>query len=129
MIAAMVKSAIVLVVAAIVASAMKRQSAAVRHAVWTAGLIGAMAIPLFTLTLPSWQTSLAAPAVALFQKLMLPLEILTRAAIVIWIAGATLGILLLLYSAGRLAWVAIGAEPVGEARWEAPAGEVRSNPG
>ena len=47
MIAAMIKSAIILAAAAFVASLMKRQSAAFRHAVWTAGLIGAMAIPLF----------------------------------------------------------------------------------
>jgi beta-lactamase regulating signal transducer with metallopeptidase domain len=129
MIAAMIKSAIVLVAAALVASLMKRQSAAVRHAVWTAGLIGAMAVPLFTLTLPSWQTSLATPVVTLFQKFMVPLAILQQAAIGIWIAGATVGILLLLYSAGRLAWVAIGAEPVEDARWAALAEEVRQNLG
>jgi hypothetical protein len=68
MIVAMIKSAIVLAAAAFVASLMRRQSAAVRHAVWTAGLIGAMAIPLFTITLPSWQTSLAAPLVPLFKS-------------------------------------------------------------
>ena len=125
MIVAMIKSAIVLAAAAFVASLMRRQSAAVRHAVWTAGLIGAMAIPLFTITLPSWQTSLAAPLVPLFQKLIVPLGILRQAAIGIWIAGAVAGILLLLYSAGRLAWVAIGAEPVDDARWAALAEEVR----
>jgi beta-lactamase regulating signal transducer with metallopeptidase domain len=129
MIAAMIKSAIVLMVAGLVASALKRQSAAVRHAVWTAGLVGAMAIPLFTLTLPSWQTTLAAPAVMLFQKLMLPLGILKQTAIVVWIAGAAAGMLLLLYSAGRLAWVAIGAEPVEDARWAALAEEVRQKLG
>ena len=129
MIAAMIKSAIVLAAAAFVASLMKRQSAAVRHAVWTAGLIGAMAIPLFTLTLPSWQTSLAEPVVALFQKLVVPLEILRQAAIGIWIAGAAAGILLLLYSAGRLAWIAIGAEPVEDARWSTLAEDVRRSLG
>jgi len=92
MIAAMIKSAIVLAAAAVVASLMRRQSAAVRHAVWTAGLIGAMAIPLFTLTLPEWQTSVAASAVTLFQKFMVPLGILRQAAIGIWIAGAAAGI-------------------------------------
>ena len=69
MIAAMIKSAIVLAAAAFVASLMKRQSAAFRHAVWTAGLIGAMAIPLFSITLPSWQTRLAGPVLALLQRL------------------------------------------------------------
>jgi len=113
----MIKSAIVLVIAGLVAAAMKKQSAAIRHAVWTAGLIGAMAIPLFSLTLPSWQTSFAESAVTLFQKLMLPLGVLRPAAIAVWIAGAAAGMTLLLYSAGRLAWVAIGAQPVEDARW------------
>src|SRR5678815_5363445 len=111
MIVAMIKSAIVLAAAAFIASLMKRQSAAFRHAVWTAGLIGALAIPLFTLTLPSWQTRFAGPALALLEKLTGPLGGIRLVAIVVWIAGATAGILLLLYSAARLAWVAIGAEP------------------
>ena len=129
MIAAMIKSAIVLAAAAFVASLMKRQSAAFRHAVWTAGLIGAMAIPLFTLTLPSWQTSFAGPVLALLQKVMGPLGVVRQAAVVLWIAGATAGMLLLLYSAGRLAWVAIGAEPVEDTRWAALAEEVRRSLG
>src|SRR5262245_49764105 len=129
MIAAMLKSAIVLVVAACVASLMKRQSAAVRHTVWTAGLIGAMAIPLCTLTLPSWQSGIAGPAVAFFERAISALSGIRQVAVGLWIAGATAGILLLLYSAGRLAWVAIGAEPVEDARWSALAEEVRRNLG
>ena len=38
-------------------------------------------------------------------------------------------ILLLLYSAGRLAWIAMGAEPVEDARWAALADEVRRSLG
>jgi beta-lactamase regulating signal transducer with metallopeptidase domain len=129
MIAAMLKSAVVLLVAAGVAFLMKRQSAAVRHTVWTAGLIGAMAIPLCTLTLPSWQAGFAGPAVAFFERAMSTLSAVRQAAIGLWIAGATVGILLLLYSAGRLAWVAIGAEPVEDARWSALAEEVRRSLG
>ena len=129
MIAAMIKSAIVLALAAGVASLMKRQSAAVRHTVWTAGLIGAMAIPLATLTLPSWQASFADPVIALLQKTTDSVGLLRQAAIGIWIAGAAAGILLLVYSAGRLAWVAIGAEPIEDARWAALADEVRRNLG
>ena len=125
MIAAMIKSAIVLAAAAFIASLMKRQSAAFRHAVWTAGLIGAMAIPLFTVTLPSWQTSFAGPVLSFLQTAIGPLGILRQAAIGVWLAGAAAGILLLLYSAGRLAWVAIGAEPVADVRWAALAEEVR----
>jgi beta-lactamase regulating signal transducer with metallopeptidase domain len=129
MIAAMIKSAIVLAIAACVASLMKRQSAAVRHTVWTAGLIGAMAIPLCTLTLPSWQASFAGPVIALLQKATSSVGLLRQAAIGIWIAGAAAGMLLLLYSAGRLAWVAIGAEPIEDTRWAALADEVRRNLG
>jgi beta-lactamase regulating signal transducer with metallopeptidase domain len=129
MIVAMIKSAIVLAVAACVASLMKRQSAAIRHTVWTAGLAGAMAIPLFTLTLPSWETSLIAPVIAFLQKSVGFLGGVRQAAVTIWVAGATAGILLLLYSAGRLAWVAIGAEPVQDARWAAIAEEVRTRLG
>src|SRR6187401_781762 len=129
MIAAMIKSAIILAAAAFVASLMKRQSAAFRHAVWTAGLIGAMAIPLFTITLPSWQTSLAGPALAMLQWVTGPLGIVRQLAIGLWIAGAAAGILLLLYSAGRLAWIAMGAEPVEDARWAALADEVRRSLG
>lgn len=129
MIAAMIKSAIVLAIAACVASLMKRQSAAVRHTVWTAGLIGAMAIPLCTLTLPSWQSSFAGPVIALVQKTTSSLGLLRQVAIGLWIAGAAAGMLLLLYSAGRLAWVAIGAEPIEDTRWAALADEVRRNLG
>jgi beta-lactamase regulating signal transducer with metallopeptidase domain len=129
MIAAMIKSAVVLAVAACVASLLKRQSAAVRHTVWTAGLIGAMAIPLFTLTLPSWQTSFAGPVLALIQESLGAPALLAPFAITLWIAGATAGLLLLLYSAGRLAWVAIGSEPVEDARWAALAEGVRQRLG
>jgi beta-lactamase regulating signal transducer with metallopeptidase domain len=129
MIVAMIKSAIVLAAAAFVASLMKRQSAAVRHAVWTAGLIGAMAIPLFTLTLPVWQTSFVTPLISQFAKIAGPLGVLRQTAIILWIAGAAAGIFLLLYSAGRLAWVAIGAEPVEDERWAALAEQVRQKLG
>ena len=129
MIAAMIKSAIILIVAAGVASLMRRQSAAVRHAVWTAGLIGAMAVPLCTLTLPSWETGFAASALSFLETSLGFLGTLRQVAVTIWIAGATVGILLLLYSAGRLAWVAIGAEPIEDARWAALAEEVRRDLG
>src|SRR5262245_6821457 len=129
MIAAMIKSAVVLAAAAFVASLMKRQSAAFRHAVWTAGLIGAMAIPLFTITLPSWQTRFATPALAFAQKTVGTLGAFRQVAIALWIAGAAAGLFLLLYSAARLAWVAIGAEPVEDARWWTLAEDVRRSLG
>jgi beta-lactamase regulating signal transducer with metallopeptidase domain len=121
MIAAMIKSAIVLVIAACAASLLRRQSAAVRHTIWTAGLFGAMAIPMFTLALPAfplWQPEIAA-------RLLAPLALFRQTAITIWLAGATAGMMLLLYGAARLAWVAIRSEPIQDARWAALAEEVR----
>jgi beta-lactamase regulating signal transducer with metallopeptidase domain len=55
MITVMIKSAIVLAVAACIAGLLRRQSAALRHAIWTAGLLGALLVPLCSVTLPAWQ--------------------------------------------------------------------------
>jgi beta-lactamase regulating signal transducer with metallopeptidase domain len=129
MIAAMIKSAIVLALAACVASLMRRQSAAVRHTIWTAGLIGAMAIPICTLVLPSWRPEWATQTLVLIQLATSSLASFSRAAVALWIAGATAGMLLLFYGACRLAWIAIRSEPVEDARWAALAEEVRRNLG
>jgi beta-lactamase regulating signal transducer with metallopeptidase domain len=129
MIAAMIKSAIVLALAACVASLMRRQSAAVRHTIWTAGLIGAMAVPLCTLALPSWHPEIATRALLLIQQISGTLGSLRQAAVVLWIAGATAGMMLLLYGACRLAWVAVRSEPIEDARWRALAEEVRKSLG
>jgi beta-lactamase regulating signal transducer with metallopeptidase domain len=129
MIAAMIKSAIVLAMAACIASLMRRQSAAVRHTIWTAGLIGAMAIPICTLALPSWRPEIATTAILLIQQASGALGSFRQVAIVLWIAGATFGMMLLLYGAGRLAWVAIRSEPVDDARWATLAEEVRRSLG
>jgi len=67
MISIMIKSAIVLVVAGCIASALRRQSAALRHAIWTAGLIGALVVPLCSITLPSWQNGFVGWAESIFQ--------------------------------------------------------------
>jgi beta-lactamase regulating signal transducer with metallopeptidase domain len=67
MISIMIKSAIVLAVAACIASALRRQSAALRHAIWTAGLIGALVVPLCSITLPAWQNGFVGWAENIFQ--------------------------------------------------------------
>jgi beta-lactamase regulating signal transducer with metallopeptidase domain len=129
MIAAMIKSAIVLAMAAFTASLLKRQSAAVRHTIWTAGLFGAMAIPMFTLALPSWQPGVAAEVMAWIQSTTVSLGIFRQAAIGIWITGAAAGMTLLFYGAARLAWVAMRSEPVEDDRWAALAEDVRTQLG
>jgi len=67
MISIMIKSAVVLAVAACVATALRRQSAALRHAIWTAGLIGALVVPLCSITLPEWQNGFIGWAENMFQ--------------------------------------------------------------
>jgi beta-lactamase regulating signal transducer with metallopeptidase domain len=66
MISIMIKSAIVLAVAACISSALRRQSAALRHAIWTAGLIGALVVPLCSITLPPWQNGFVGWAESIF---------------------------------------------------------------
>jgi beta-lactamase regulating signal transducer with metallopeptidase domain len=68
MISIMIKSAIVLAVAAGVAGVLRRQSAALRHAIWTAGLIAALVVPLCSITLPPWQNGFVGWAESVFKS-------------------------------------------------------------
>ncbi|MGH7693917.1 MAG: M56 family metallopeptidase [Gemmatimonadaceae bacterium] len=63
------KASAILVCAALVAHALKRQSAARRHLVWSAGITSALLLPLAQLSLPTWSvavryTAPETPAVA-----------------------------------------------------------------
>jgi beta-lactamase regulating signal transducer with metallopeptidase domain len=131
MIPTMIKSAIALLVAASVASSLKRRSASVRHAVWTAGLLAAMAIPLCAWLLPEWLvTARWTEGIAgLAGSVVTNTGGIQRAAIVIWLGGAAVGMLLLLFGTGRLMWIAFGSVPVHDPRWEALAEDVRKELG
>jgi hypothetical protein len=104
------KSTAVILAAALAAAAFRRRSAATRHLVWAVGLVGALAIPLASMLLPSWswENPLVEPGLAGPQP---------EVAFAVWLAGAAAGLAWMLASAGRLAWVAFGARPFRDARW------------
>jgi beta-lactamase regulating signal transducer with metallopeptidase domain len=55
---AAIKGAILVLVAAIAAYFLRNRSAASRHAVWTAAVVGHLAIPVLAITLPEWRLSI-----------------------------------------------------------------------
>src|SRR2546423_9097923 len=63
---ATIKGAILVMLAVTAVFALRKKSAASRHAVWSAAVIGHLAIPVFMLLLPAWRIPLlpAAPWVA-----------------------------------------------------------------
>jgi beta-lactamase regulating signal transducer with metallopeptidase domain len=52
------KGTLLIAAAALVAQALKDRSAAARHAAWTAAVIGHLALPVLTLTIPAWRLPL-----------------------------------------------------------------------
>jgi TonB family protein len=50
------KSTLILAFAWILSLALRSRSAALRHAVWTAGILGSLLLPILTLALPMWRS-------------------------------------------------------------------------
>src|SRR5262245_31330246 len=132
MIDAVITSSLIVGGAALCSAIFRRQSAAVRHMIWTAALVFALVAPLSTPLLPSWelgpvpiaavideqpqftsQTSdVAVPSAS--QTLNLSVADLMFC---VWLAGIGLGILWLLVGAARLGWLAFHARPVRGGKW------------
>jgi TonB family protein len=67
-----VKATLLLLFAWMVAAALHTQSAALRHQVWAAGILGTLAVPAFTLLLPAWHSSAFKHASALWTAQHVP---------------------------------------------------------
>ena len=134
-----VKATLVLMLTAVAARAMRRGSAALRHHAWALGIACALALPLFTLLLPSWHSATlgnaarlwsaahAAPGSVNFKKL--PSTVIDAAAaspfsgqllslmLLLWALGALFVVVKLLAGLARLALVSARSAPVVEEGW------------
>jgi TonB family protein len=61
-----VKATVLFISAWVLAAMLRRQSAALRHRVWTAGVAGSLALPVLTLLLPAWHSTVWRGAAALW---------------------------------------------------------------
>lgn len=128
------KATLFLALTAGAAYALRRYSAAVRHHVWTLGIVGSLTLPLLTLLLPSWHSTvlgnaakLWGPAHAAAQNPAFPklpgMTIdaataspfsgqLSKLTLLLWLLGALFVMLQLVGALVRLAWVSARSTPV-----------------
>jgi TonB family protein len=118
----------------------RRQSAALRHRMWAAGILGSLALPVFTLLLPEWHSSalvypaavwsatpaagsdpgfiLTLPSMMVEATTSSPLfDRLFVVAMLVWAVGLLLIALRLLAGLVWLAWIAAHSQPVFEEAW------------
>jgi TonB family protein len=139
MVETIVKSSIILSLTFLAAMALRPKSAALRHTVWTAGLLSALILPLLSFMLPVWHlepirtvrmapgmtttlsvasesvATVVAPAAAVPSK---PTRLAPeRSLLLIWMIGVLSVAFLLLREAIRLARVACGASAIQQSSW------------
>jgi len=62
------KATVLLLIAVLVGLALRRHSAAARHLLWTAALLGALAVPIVSRVVPSWPLAVAVPPALSFAE-------------------------------------------------------------
>jgi len=143
MILAIIKSSIILSIAFCVARILRRQSAAVRHMVWSAGLLAALTVPFLTLLLPSWHLARniqnqaeivldtlnagvkpAATSVLTTDQRPEGRPAASHVLLTIWLAGSAIAGIFLIGCGLRFAWIVIRGKPVTSERWLATAADV-----
>lgn len=118
-----IKGTLVLLATGAAASALRGASAATRHAVWTVGMAGALALPILSQLLPAWTVNLlpaqatagpaaAAPAAAAGVGIESVLAI-------VWLAGTAVVLASIALGRFRIWWIARGSAPLD--RGEIPA--------
>ena len=148
------KMTVILFGALALSLALRRRSAALRHWVLAAGVVCAAALPMLTTVLPAWHVPFAAPTAFVryddpFSASGAPTrraEVLSsgcgrlsvlpapvtassgfdfaRALRSLWLAGAAIGLSVLLIGVLRLAWLAMHAHRITHGRWFDLAGEI-----
>jgi beta-lactamase regulating signal transducer with metallopeptidase domain len=121
------KATVLLLLTAVVAALLWRSSAATRHLVWCMGIVGVLALPLFSAFLPTWELPLlpareaAAPPASAFpadvpglsvepstlSAAPAPATILPAEPAATWLPRAAAGLVLAGVAAGLL-WLAVG---------------------
>lgn len=147
MIAVILKSTLILVLTAGTALVLRRRSAAIVHAIWTAGLFAALVVPGLNAILPSWSPAGSVPPVERVRAAVAqiagvdhpapdtartesgvgvraPGARLETVAFALWLLGAGIGLGAIVLGALRLGWLVMGAAPCREARWCAMADEL-----
>ena len=134
-----VKATFVLALTAVAARAMRDSSAAMRHNAWALGIACSLALPAFTLLLPSWHSAALGSAAKLWSTAhaaagninskKLPSTVIDAAAasplsgklisliLLLWALGALFIVGRLLAGLARLAWVSARSTPVMEEGW------------
>src|SRR5215471_86270 len=140
-----VKSSVILSLTFLASLIARRQSADLRHWIWTVGLFSALLAPFLGMILPAWHpnvpkiapvsvqaTNPAATGMAVNHALPHVLEIRRgyrpgpQTALTIWIIGAALIAMLLLIEIAKLVRVALRSVPAPHRNWRTLTDEIRN---
>src|SRR5438874_4214625 len=148
MMEAVIKSSVILTITLGALPLLRRQSAAMRHAVLTVGFVCALCVPLVSPLLPSWHVAaisvgagfsrgvpqspsdapMTAPAKAgAYADSFVPQrDVPSTSAIAfgIWLSGAGIAGIMILAGAARITWLAYRAVRPTERRWLAAVDDV-----
>jgi len=140
------KSSVILGLTGLASLALRRQSAALRHTVWTVGLFCSLTLPLFSLAMPTWRVE-PIRALPVFANVIAPQPVVVlstptvdsqpapvpaplrritpdRILLTMWLLGSVVIASLLLRELIRLARVAIGSSTVRQTLWIELAREI-----